>query len=141
MEDSRFSFVSTALALYVHTCTIYRRRAPPPALECPGECSAAAQVVPYNPIWHRSQCCGVKWGARVLRVRSVSREEVWARVWCGCEADILSKTHNSIQYLGTAVCLQSLRHSSKLCLGRFTSIAMMVPRPSHSFALQRVATV
>jgi len=32
----------------------------------------------YNPIWHRSQCCGVKWGARVLRVRSVSREEVWA---------------------------------------------------------------
>ena len=30
----------------------------------------------YNPIWHRSQCCGVKWGARVLRVRSVSREEV-----------------------------------------------------------------
>jgi len=38
----------------------------------------------YNPIWHRSQCCGVKWGARVLRVRSVSREEVW---WCqkGCK--------------------------------------------------------
>ena len=31
-------------------------------------------------IWHRSQCCGVKWGARVLRVRSVSREEVCARV-------------------------------------------------------------
>ena len=29
-------------------------------------------------IWHRSQCFGVKWGARVLRVRSVSREEVWA---------------------------------------------------------------
>ena len=29
-------------------------------------------------IWHRSQCCGVKWGARVLRVRLVSREEVWA---------------------------------------------------------------
>ena len=24
----------------------------------------------YNPIWHRSQCCGVKWGARALRVRS-----------------------------------------------------------------------
>jgi len=22
----------------------------------------------YNPIWHRSQCCGVKWGARVLRI-------------------------------------------------------------------------
>jgi len=49
----------------------------------------------YSPIWHRSQCCGVKWGARVLRVRSVSREEVWASVgvqgaWvggCGCEAD------------------------------------------------------
>ena len=33
----------------------------------------------YNPIWHRSQCCGVKWGARVLRVRSVSREQAWAR--------------------------------------------------------------
>jgi len=41
------------------------------------------------------QCCGVKWGARVLRVRSVSREEVWASAgmqgaWvggCGCEAD------------------------------------------------------
>jgi len=31
-----------------------------------------------QPIWHRSQCCGVKWGARVLLVRSVSREEVWA---------------------------------------------------------------
>ena len=31
-----------------------------------------------NPIWHRSQCCGVKWGARVLRVRSVSRGEVGA---------------------------------------------------------------
>ena len=31
----------------------------------------------YNPIWHRSQCCGIKWGARVLRVRSVSREGVW----------------------------------------------------------------
>ena len=38
---------------------------------------------------------GVKWGARVLRVRSVSREEVWASAgvqgaWvggCGCEAD------------------------------------------------------
>jgi len=29
-------------------------------------------------IRHRSQCCGVKWGARVLRVRSVSRGEVWA---------------------------------------------------------------
>jgi len=27
---------------------------------------------------HRSQCCGVKWGARVLRVRLVSREEAWA---------------------------------------------------------------
>ena len=27
----------------------------------------------YNPLWHRSQCCGVKWGARVLRVRSGSR--------------------------------------------------------------------
>ena len=26
----------------------------------------------------RSHCCGLKWGARVLRVRSVSREEVWA---------------------------------------------------------------
>ena len=26
----------------------------------------------------QSQCCGVKWGARALRVRSVSREEVWA---------------------------------------------------------------
>ena len=24
---------------------------------------------------NRSQCCGVKWGVRVLRVRSVSREE------------------------------------------------------------------
>jgi len=32
----------------------------------------------YDPIWHRSQCFEVKWGARVLRVRSVSREEVWA---------------------------------------------------------------
>ena len=31
-----------------------------------------------NPIWHRSQCFGVKWGARVLRVRSVSRGEVCA---------------------------------------------------------------
>jgi len=30
------------------------------------------------PIWHRSRCCRVKWGARVLRMRSVSREEVWA---------------------------------------------------------------
>jgi len=37
----------------------------------------------------------VKWGARVLRVRSVSREEVWASAGvqgalvggCGCEAD------------------------------------------------------
>ena len=29
----------------VHTCTIYRDGAPPPALECPGECSANAQVV------------------------------------------------------------------------------------------------
>ena len=37
----------------------------------------------------------MKWGARVLRVRSVSREEVWASagvqgawvVGCGCEAD------------------------------------------------------
>ena len=44
---------------------------------------------------HMAQCCGVKWGARVLRVRSVSREEVWASAgvqgaWvggCGCEAD------------------------------------------------------
>ena len=32
----------------------------------------------YNPIWLRSQCSGVKWGARVLRVRSVPREEAWA---------------------------------------------------------------
>ena len=45
-----------------------------------------------NPMWHKSQCCGVKWGARVLRVRSVSREEVWASAgvqgaWVGgCEA-------------------------------------------------------
>ena len=43
----------------------------------------------YNPIWHRSQCCGSKWGARVLRVRSVSREEIWASAgvqgaWVGC---------------------------------------------------------
>ena len=46
----------------------------------------------YDPIWHRSQCFEVKWGARVLRVRSVSREEVWASagvqsawvVGCGC---------------------------------------------------------
>ena len=28
-----------------------------------------------QPIWLRSQCCELKWGARVLRVRSVSREE------------------------------------------------------------------
>ena len=74
-----------------------------------------------NPRWHSSQCCGAKWarvrceleleliqghmaqkpvlrvevGARVLRVRSVSREEAWASAgaqgawvsWCGCEAD------------------------------------------------------
>ena len=29
----------------------------------------------YSPIWHRSQCCGVKMGAHALRVRLVSREE------------------------------------------------------------------
>ena len=62
---------------------------------CVDVCSNELELVQYNPIWHRSQCCGVKWGARVLRVRSVSREEVWESAgvrgaWvggCGCEAD------------------------------------------------------
>ena len=33
------------------------------------------QLTKINPIWHRSQCCGLKWGASLLRVRSVSREK------------------------------------------------------------------
>jgi len=26
----------------------------------------------YNPIWHRSQCCGVKWGAHVAREKQMA---------------------------------------------------------------------
>jgi len=48
-----------------------------------------------QPHMAQKECCGVKWGARVLRVSLVSREEVWASAgvqgaWvggCGCEAD------------------------------------------------------
>jgi len=85
------------------TTTTTRGRAESLALPC--ECSDAhgfrqrwrenTNSILYNPIWHRSQCFGEKWGARVLRVRSVSREEVLASVgvqgaWvgrCGFEAD------------------------------------------------------
>ena len=55
----------------------------------------------YSPIWHRSQCCGVKWGARVLRVRSVSREE-----------EYLAACH-----LGDKSCVSiNTRHSTLLAL-------------------------
>ena len=58
----------------------FERDRPPggPPLVTPQLNGGPARRAVNNPIWHRSQCCGVKWGARMLRARSVSREEVWA---------------------------------------------------------------